>query len=227
MTIPPVKLDFFDPGTKKYKSIASNAVQLDVKPAAGGDLAGTSLQTVQGLVVASNAKDIRYIKTESGGLEHKQQLILFTPLYLFLNGIPVLALCVIWVNSKRREKYATDIGFARSRAAKKLARKHLSVASKIAAPEHSAQFYAEIRRAMFSYVANKMNISPHGMTGDVLLDILKDSGFAETLISKTGELLKNADFAQYSSAAVSRDRILQSLREAEELLIRLEETKIV
>ena len=226
LSIPPVKLDFFDPGTRRYKSISSQPVQLDVKPAAGGEFTNLPLTPVAGLVVDPNAKDIRYIKTEPGNLSRHQNLILFTPLYLLLNGLPVVILCVIWINSKRRERFATDIGYARSRAAKKLARKRLSVANKMADANQGAEFFMEIRRALFSYVADKLNISPHGLTSDGVLDILKNSGLDETLIIKAGELFKRADFAQYSSVSVSREKIRDSYRDAEELLIKLEEAKL-
>lgn len=226
LSIPPVKLDFFDPGTKKYKNISSQPIQLDIQPIAAGEFTDLPLQPVAGLVVEPNAKDIRYIKTEPGNLSPHQHLILFTPLYLLLNGLPVVMLCVIWVNSKRRERFARDIGYARSRAAKKLARRHLSAASKMAEAVHGAEFFMEIRRALFSYVANKLNISPHGLSSDGVLDILKNSGLDETLVTKAGELFKRADFAQYSSVSVSREQIMESYRDAEELLISLEEAKL-
>jgi len=89
-----------------------------------------------------------------------------------------------------------------------------------------AEFFMEIRRALFSYVADKLNISPHGLTSDGVLDILKNSGLDETLIIKAGELFKRADFAQYSSVSVSREKIRDSYRDAEELLIKLEEAKL-
>jgi len=226
LTIPPVKLDFFDPGTKSYKNVASKPITLEVKPSAGSEYANASLQPVAGFVVEPNAKDIRYIKTDPGELGHRRQLILFTPLYLLLNGIPVVALGVIWINSKRRQKLASDVGYARSRMAKKLARKHLSRAHKLADPGHGAEFFMEIRRAVFSYVADKLNISPHGLTSDTLVDILKNSNLDKTLIEKAAGLFRKADFAQYSSAAVSRENIQESLHEAEELLVKLEETRI-
>ena len=84
------------------------------------------------------------------------------------------------------------------------------------------KFYAEIRSALFSYVADKLNISPHGMTGDNLMDILQRSGADEELRQKVSVLLRKADFAQYSSSTVSKEDILQSLNDAEEIMVRLE-----
>ncbi len=224
LEIPPVKLDFFDPRVKRYKSIASKPITIDVKPIASG---GTEapLGAVPGLVVEQNAKDIRYIKTEPGNLELPRPLVLLTPLYVIANGLPVVLLAIIFINKKRREKLATDIGYARSRTAKKLARKHLSAARKLAHVNQTAAFYAELRQAIFSFVANKMNISPHGLTGDGLLDILKESGVETNTLENTRELFKRADFAQYAPGTIGQEKIDESLRLAEELLVKLEEIR--
>jgi BatD DUF11 like domain len=226
LTIPSVKLDFFNPVTKKYHSIASGAIELNVNPAATGDYADVPLRAVAGRVVESSAKDIRYIKTDPAVLSHRRTVILFTPLYMILNAIPVLLLAAVWIGSLRRAKLNSDVKYARSRAAKKVARKHLSAARKMVGAGKTAPFYAELRRAVFTYVANKLNVSPHGLTGDRLLEILSESGVSEELTAKSRELLKQADFAQYSSAEVSPGQIAESLQAAEDLLIRLEEVRL-
>jgi hypothetical protein len=226
LTIPPVTLDFFDPKARKYKSISTGSIALEVHPGAATEYAGIPVRPSAGGVIDADARNISYIKTDPGRLRHQPPLIIFTPLYLLLNGLPVLILAALWINQKRKEKYASDIGYARSRSARKLARKHLSEARRMAHSEQTVQFYAELRRAVFSYVANKMNVSAHGLTGDTLLDILKSSGVEGEIVEKTGELLRRADFAQYSSADTPQEKIADSLRMAEEILVRLEETKI-
>jgi hypothetical protein len=226
LLIPAVKLDFFNPTSKKYKSIATSPIELQVIPSSGGDYAAAPMQAIGGRVVESNAKDIFYIKMEPGKLDQKKQLILFTPIYLLINAIPVLIFGVVLINHKRRVKLTSDIGYARSRAAKKLARKHLSAARKMATPEQASKLFAEIRKGIFSYVADKLNISPHGLTGDGLLEILREAKLDEALIERARDLLRRADIAQYSSVTVPQEQISQSLSDAEELLVKLEEARI-
>lgn len=226
LTIPAVSLNYFNPRTKRYKNIATKPINLDVKQAALSDYADLPVPQVAGHVIDSKSKDIRYIKTESGDLALKQPLILATPLYLILNGIPVLILILVWFGQNRREKLSTDIGYARSRQARKLARKRLAAARKLAGSEQVAEFYAEIRFALFAYIADKLNISPHGMTGDKLLEIMESSNIEEEIIGKTKGLLRQADFAQYSSSSKAAEDIKQSLKSAEEILVKLEGSTI-
>ncbi len=224
LEIPAVKLDFFDPRAKKYKSIISSPITLEVRPVAAG-ATEAPLAPVAGLVVDQNAKDIRYIKTDPGKMGFPHPLILLTPSYIFLNGVPVVLLAIIYIKQKRRQRMTSDIGYARSRKAKKLARKHLSAAKKLADVNQTALFFGELRRALFSYVANKLNISVYGLTSDQLIDILKDSEVDENLRDKAQELFKRADFAQYAPGTIPQEKINESLILAEELLVKMEEVR--
>jgi len=222
LVIPAVELSFFDPRAKKYKTISSKPINITATAASLNQYAELPIPNVAGRVIDPNAKDIRYIKTDSGRLEKEKPLILLTPLYLTLNGLPVLLLAFVWVASRRRERLASDIGYARSRAAKRMARKRLGKARKIAGSANAAEFFAEIRMALFSYVADKLNISPHGMTGDQLLAIVTGGGADEDTVKDLKNLLRKADFAQYSSAKVSAEDIKDSLDKAENIMVKLE-----
>jgi hypothetical protein len=225
LTIPPVSLDFFNPATKKYRTISTKAITLNVSQPALGEYADIPVPQVPGRIIDPKAKDIRYIKSDPGHLAPARSLILFSPLYLILNGIPFLILVSVFVAQKKREKLASDIGYARSRRAKKMARKRLAKARKMAGSAESADFFAEIRLALFAFVADKLNISPHGMTSDNLLDILNERSVDESMLDKIKDILRRADFAQYSSSQVSAEDIQSSLKSAEEILVGLEGIK--
>lgn len=226
LTIPPVKLDFFDPGLKKYIALSTKPVLLNVKPVAEGEFADIPFRPITGRIVDPNAKDIRFIKTEVGDLVLKKPLIIFRPLYLIMNALPMLMLIIVWISQKRKEKFAADVGYARSRTARRMAKKRLSAARKLVGSQQPAQFYSEIRAAILSYVADKLNISPYGLTSEKLLDLIRNAGAKEELISAASELLRRADFAQYSSVEVSQQQIMDSLNMAEKILIGLEEINL-
>jgi len=222
LTIPPVEFNYFNPATKKYHVETIKPIVLTVNAVEESEYADLPFRPVAGRVVDPNARDIRFIKYDLSDLLLKRPLILLRPSYFIINSIPLLVLAFVWISTRRKEKFQADVGYARSRRAKKMAKKRLAAASKLAGSGHPNKFYAEIRLAIFSYVADKLNISPHGMTGDSLLDILIRSGAQDELVSKVSELLKNADFAQYSSAGVPLEKIMQSLSEAENALVKLE-----
>jgi hypothetical protein len=221
LVIPAVSLNFFDPSKKKYKTISTKRISIESIPTALTEYADLPIPNVAGRVIDPNAKDIRYIKLESGSLELKKPLVIGTPLYVIINGLPVVILLAAVVGRRRREKLTGDIGYARSKAAKKMARKRLSRARKIAETGKHGQFYAEIRQALFSYIADKLNISPYGLTGDKILEIVASSGLDEDTTEKIQDLLKQADFAQYSSAERQSPKTNEALEKAEDILVKL------
>lgn len=224
LKIPGTEFNYFDPKAVQYRTIAVKPIDLNVNPSPIADLDETPSRT--GVIVDSKLKDILYIKTEADDLARKKPLILFRPVYLAVNLIPVLVLAVVLVGRRRQDKLNSDIGYARSRAAKKMARRRLSRAGKMVKSGNTTEFYGEIRNALFSYVADKMDISPHGLTGDRVLEIINEFGGREETVGDTRELLKRADFAQYAPSSVSSDQIRESLKLAEKVLIGLEEAKI-
>jgi len=226
LVIPPAQLNYFDPSLKKYKEIETRPIELTVNATEGVDYEDIPYQPVAGRVIDTNAKDILYIKTSTEDLKIKQPLIIVQPLYMVINGIPVLLLLFVLIDRKRRDKLSSDVGYARSRAAKRMAKKRLAAAHKLAKTEKSVEFYAEIRLVIFSYIADKLNISPHGLTSDKLVDIISDKNADSNTIESIKKLLRQADFAQYSSSNVTKNDISQSLELAEKVMVEFEEIEI-
>jgi len=222
LVIPAIELNFFDPQKRKFRSVATKPITLTVTPAAQSEYADIPITPVPGQIVDPHARDIRYIKTDMTNLNRSQPILLFRPYFLAINIAPILLLAVVWISRRRSEKLAGDVAYARSRRAKKMSRRRLKTARSLAGAGDPAKFYAEIRLALFSYIADKKNISPHGLTGDILMDILNSSGAGEELTGQVSKLLKQADFAQYSSSGVNQADIDHSLDLAEQVLIRLE-----
>lgn len=227
LTIPSVSLSFFDPKGKRYRTITTDSITVNVKQAENMEYAEVPYQAVPGRVINPEAKDIRYIKSDPGKLEGEKALILFSPRYLALNSLPVIILAGVIVMRKRREKLAVDIGYARSRSARKMAQKRLGKARKLRESGRPDEFYAELRQAVISYVADKTNRSPYGFTSDMLLELLQEKGAGEEILGDLRELFRRADFAQYSSGAdIAPEQNADSLRRAENILVRLEGTRL-
>jgi len=225
LIIPGVAFNFFDPVTKRYKTITTEDIQLTVSPVESEDYAEMPFRPVAGRVVDPNAKDIRYIKTNAD-LRLNRSLVVFSPLYLALNGVPVVLLIALLFLRRRNDRLMNDVRYARARGAKKMARKRLSRARQLAGSGNGGEFFGEIRLALFAYVADKAGISPHGMSSEQLLEIIRKAGAAETLIDKTADLLRQADFARYSSLEVTGAQMEDALRAAEEVLMNMEALKI-
>ena len=222
MEIPAIGFNFFDPQTGKYREIATRPIKIYVTKPEGYVASNDVPYGGPDLTISSNARDIRYIKEDIGDTHQVGHLIIASPLYIVVNAVPVLLLAGMIVMRVRREKLQGNTGYARSRMASKEARRRLSKATSLADADHTEQFYAEIYTAVTSYIADKLNISPHGLTSDRIKELLMEKNADEELINKIMAIIRQADFARFASSAITGEDIKASLQEAENVIVAIE-----
>lgn len=227
LTIPSLTFNYFNPESGGYETKRTRAITLKVTPGEGY-AAGVDIPfATPGVSIGSQASDIRYIKDDLGNTRRPGDIILFSPLYLLVNGLPVLALVGFVVFRRQRERLASNQGYARSRAASRMARKRLTRAHSQATMAHGESFYAELSLAVIAYIADKLDISPHGLTRDKIAGLLNTSHSNEKLTGETLAFLQRCDFARFAAASVTQEEIDRDLSAAESIMVRMEGVKFV
>jgi BatD DUF11 like domain len=223
LEIPAISFSFFDPSDNKYKLASTRPISIEVRKPEGY-IASPDLPYSGGpdRSIGAGATDIRYIKEASEGFTTTGEIILFHPLYIIANGLPVLALIGLVVLRKRREHLSANVGYARSRGASREAKRRLAQARKLASQSNAVQFHTEIARAVISWIADKLNISPHGLTTDQIQELLTNHSADASLISDIAELLKRCDYARFAPSSISEADIQKSLETAEQVMTRIE-----
>jgi hypothetical protein len=226
VTIPSLSFTYFDPSRSRYITKTTRPITLKVNAgegyAAGADVPYSS----PGVSIGSQASDIRYIKEDIGALARPGDIILTNPLYLGLNGAPVVLLLGLVIVRLRREKLSADVGYARSRAASKIARKRLAKAESLATVDKYNEFYGELSLAVTSYIADRLNISPHGLTSDRIEELLKGRGAGDEVTGETITFLHKCDFARFAPASLTAEDITQSLENARSLMVKIQGVKL-
>jgi hypothetical protein len=222
LEIPALNFNFFNPGTGRYENLSTRPIRLNViKPE--GWVASPDVPFVgPSMKIGSEARDIRYIKSDVGELQPKGSTILWSPLFALINGVPVLVLAGMVFVRRRRERLAGDIGYARARAASKMAKRRLAKARSIAQTDTAGEFFAEVYLALISYVADKLNISPHGLTSDKIRQLMGDNSVDDTEVTHLLELMQKCDYARYAPSSISEDDIAEALDKAEKIIVSLE-----
>ncbi len=222
LQIPALSYNYFDPSRNKYQTVTTRPISINVIKPEGyvgpvdGSYGGPSV------VVGSAAKDIRYIKSDLGRTSAVGRIVLLSPLYLVVNGIPILLLAGTIAVRKRREKLATNVGYARSLQAGKKARKRLARARSLAKVEQGGEFYAELHLALTAYIADKLNISQYGLTTDRIKELLAERSADEALAGDLVGVLQQCDFARFAPSSITQEDIVTSLKTGEEVMIKLE-----
>ncbi len=226
LEIPALSFSYFDPEQGQYHVLNTRATRLKVIKPEGYAASPDVPYPVPDLTIGSQARDIRYIKEKLGTPVPVGRLLLLTPIYLMVNGVPVLALVTMLLIRRHRQRMATDVGYARSRKAGKLARRRLSRARSMARVDQARGFYAEIYTALTSYVADKYNVSPHGLTSERIRELLQTRAADESLVPDVTDVLNQCDFARFAPAAVTQEEISAALKRSEEIIIRIEGVKL-
>ncbi|MEE8149758.1 MAG: hypothetical protein V3T75_04820, partial [candidate division Zixibacteria bacterium] len=153
------------------------------------------------------------------------EVLIFRPIYIAVNGLPLAILAGLILIRKRREKIHANLGYARSRSALRMARKRLSKASKLSNRETVLDFYAELNSALVSYIADKLNISPHGLTTDKVRELLSEREASEELIADIINIIQKCDYARYAPSTIEQEDIDESLKTVGEVMVGIEGVK--
>ena len=221
LKIPALTFNYFNPKTNRYEEVTSREVPITV---VGGENMATSGElpfAPSGVKIGTQANDIRYLKQEMGHLSKSGALVLDQPAYLILNALPILGLIGTVFYRRRQEKLASNVGYARARSATRQAQKRLARAKSLAGQQDSEKFFAEISLAVISFVADKLNISPHGLTSDRVAQLLREHGAAEEVVKQTIDLLRECDFARYTPTGRTESGRSDLMNKAEQMMVHI------
>jgi hypothetical protein len=198
--LPEVRLSYFDPVAKEYKTSVQPAIPLVVKPNASGRSTivngETPLRPEEKL-----GQDIVYLKGDPGSLATTG----ITATFWVLNILPVLALAGALVWKQRADKLSHDVAYARRSRAARAARKLLAVAGNFDAVQHALQ----------SYIGDRLNIPAAGITASVADE--------RQLPGRVREIFEACDAARFAGAQADLAALKKSV---EQVIDELENTHL-
>jgi len=195
--IPNVNFSYFNPKEKKYYTLSSEDLYVDVIE--GKELitsTNDSNNTVQKQAVKLTGKNFRYIQTKSTFQPIKNDDFFKSSLYYILLFLPLIAIPVGVVIAKRSEARSNDIVGNKLRKAEKLAKKYLSEAKKQLGNKEA--FYEALERALHNYLKAKLGIETADISKEKITQILQDKKVDETTTKQFIDVLKSSDFARYT-----------------------------
>lgn len=228
-TIPAVKFSYFDIDEKAYKTLSTPEYTIRVKRGNGAN--GANGENGETPVISYTQKedikqlgtDIRYIdvKAPKGNTEYRIQNTDFIWLWYAAPSILALILLIIL---RKQIKEASDLTRMRYKRANKVAQKRLKAAAAALKANDKNTFYAEIEKAAWTYLSDRLSIPTADLNKENIASILTQKGVNETLIAEVKNVLSTAEFARY---APSTDHAMDDLYKATTNLINnLEDQRI-
>lgn len=191
----PIKFSYFDLSQKEYITLASNPLNLKVEKGLGTQsfVAGVKKEDVKLI-----GQDIRYIKTTQPKFSSNGTTLWASTTFVILSVLPIGLWFVLFVYLRRKKQLEGDIVLLKQKRAKTIARKHLAIAKKFMSDGKKEQFYEETARALWGFVANKLNISPTDLTKETIQTRLAELGLSSEEIEQLINVINFCEQARYS-----------------------------
>ena len=201
-TIEPIAFSYFDLDRNAYNTLRSPRFDFKVIP--GRDLSG-------GAAIASKSniqllgEDIRFLKLSLGELHSVDESLFSSNLLLACFVLPPFVFFAAFGYRKRQEKLSDKVDQLRFAKAGREASKRLKVARKLLSQGNTESYHAEVSKAIFSYLEDKLHISKASLTIDEAARFLERRGVtAETVESLRG-CIERAEFARFAPASDTRE----------------------
>ncbi|WP_430411177.1 BatD family protein [Kordia sp.] len=200
--IPSISFSYFDPKAKKYKTLNSDEIVIDV---IGGPVntatasTDTTQNTTQKQLVTSNGARFRFLKTNTKLVSGKATDFFKSNLFYGLLFGPFLFIPIILLVRRKKRAFDNDIQGNKTRTANRLAKKYLSEAKKRLGEKEA--FYEVLERALHNYLRAKLSIETSEFSKEKINQLLTQRSVKEETIGDFITLLESCEFARYTPAS--------------------------
>lgn len=199
-TIPATKFIYFDTRSHSYKTLTTEPYTVNVKKGKGGSGQSVNYSNNQ-QDVAELAQDIRYIKLSDGRMVKQGDSFFGSWKYwiCYLIQLVMFALAIGLGHKQLKER--ANIAKSRGKKANKKAIKRLKTASKLLAAKQQSEFYDEVMRALWGYIADKLNMHQEALNKDNIQAELSAKNVSQELTDQFIKTLNDCEFARYAPGA--------------------------
>jgi hypothetical protein len=221
--LPPFSFSFFDPEKKAYRTLTQPAIALDVRPGGATAVPAVAAGAASGQDNPLSSADIVPIKQRIGAAAEIAPPLIQQPLFLVLQGVPVLALLCSIVWRKRSESLARNPRLRRQRLVAQIIREGLGDLRRFAAENRSDDFFAALFRMLQEQIGERLSLPASAITEAVIEEHLQPRGAPEATVAAVRELFQACNLARYAPVKTSQElaavipRVEDALRKLREL----------
>ena len=191
--IPKVAFSYFNPREKKYKTITTEDLFVNV-------LEGKEIETITNNTIKKEVNVIganfRYIETKSTFKPIKKEDFYRSNIFYIFLLLPLITIPIGIIIYNTLAKRNSDLVGVKQRKADRLARKYLSEAKKQLGKKEN--FYIALEKALHNYLKAKLQIETSEISRENIIEILQSKEIDKETISSFIDVLNDCDFARYT-----------------------------
>ncbi len=214
--IPSISFSYFNPSLKKYSTITTDELFVDVRE--GKELVTSEDSSVNKKTVISTGKNFRYIQTSTDFISKETSDFYKSNLFYLLLLLPLILIPIGIFIAKSNEKRNSDVIGLKQRKAEKLVKKYLYEAQKQLGKKEA--FYEALERALHNYLKAKLGVEIADISKEKITAILQKRNINETTLQQFIDVLKASDFARYTP--VTNTEMKEEFERAKQVIVKLD-----
>jgi hypothetical protein len=218
--IPPIEFTYFNPQSRKYVTLKSQPIKINVKQGIGGSEVATQGFSKEDVKFLN--EDIRYIKTSNLNLEQRQEIALIKPWFWASLLVPFLALVGLVSFKKRQDKLSGNVQLLRYQKADKAARRRLKQSKAALDVNKISEFYSELSFALFGYLEDKLGIQKSEFTLEGAINKLTVENVKPDLIERVKHIAEKCEYVRFAPQGETSASAQEIYDEAVKVIIELD-----
>lgn len=195
--IPPVSYSVFDPRQGKYVTLRAGGFSVSVTGTPGQE-EGAAPVYIPGEDVKYLGQDIRYIRNGDGRLTTLSSPLVSTLHYWLWFALALFVAGAVLLLRRGQMKRNADIAGLRNRRASRYARTRLAKANALLKSGKNDLVNAEIARALWGYLGDRLRIPQSEITRDKCNAALRQRNTGEDLLTELDMILTATEYSQYA-----------------------------
>ncbi len=213
--IPVIEFQYFNQQTKKFKTLKTDAISIEVSKGTGKKSAVNF--ATQKSQLAYKGNDILFIKTGDLQLQTPKTKSPFFPFIYSIIAILLSFGTLTFIIIKRKQiEFNSDESRVKNKKADAETKKRLRQARLCLNAGKETEFYDELAKALWGYVSDKFTIPLSALNIDTVREFLIERNIDDALIQDLIGVLNHCNFARYAPSGAAAN---QELLERSELLI--------
>ena len=196
-TIPAVEFSYFDLKTNSYKTLTTEAYELNVEKGKG-DASQVLADFTNKEDIKRLGKDILYIKLGDTTFKQRGDFFFGSMAYYLWYIIPLALFIALIILGRKQALENANTAKIRTKKANKMAVKRMKLAGSLMNQGKKNEFYDEVLKALWGYISDKLNIPVSELSKDNIDSELKRAAVSDELIKEFMDTLNDCEFARYA-----------------------------
>jgi hypothetical protein len=203
----PISFSYFNPVTKKYSTITSDPININVLKSDGSTSDNVVFSSPNKEDIEVLGEDIRYIHTNQTNITAANQEFYGSWKFYFLLILAPLLFIITFIFRNKIRVAQSDVVKVKSKKANKVATKLLVSAKNSLAANNKKAFYEDISKALFGYISDKMNIAAAELNQNNIKEKLLAIHVSEQTTQQLMDTIELCDMARFAPVSISEQEV--------------------